>query len=251
MRFKLIACEILFREFSHLAAGSPNRIDVEFLPKGLHDLGRRGMFERLNEIVAVQDQSGYDAILLGYALCSGGVVGLTARDIPIVLPRAHDCISLFLGDRHKYQEYFEANPGTYFKTTGWIERGGDLVLYPPDSVQSKMGLNLTYNQMIDKYGEENAKYLWEQLSRMVHYSKMTFIETGIEPDDRFENETRHLAAERGWEFEKISGNLSLLRRLLDGDWSGDDFLIVRPGESIQFDYSENIVKAEPQAENSA
>ena len=243
MNLKLIACEILFRELSYLAAISPNRIDLEFLPKGLHDLGRKGMYDRLNKVVESVDETPYDAILLGYALCSGGVVDVKARTIPVILPRAHDCITLFLGDKEKYQQYFESNPGTYFKTMGWIERGGDLTQYTPDSVQSVTGMNMTYNQMVEKYGLDNAKYLWEQLSQMTHYTRMTFIETGIEPNDSFERETQSLAKERGWEFEKMTGDLSLMKRFVDGDWNEEDFLILQPGQSIQFDYSGKIVQA--------
>jgi len=71
---------------------------------------------------------------------------------------------------------------------------------------------------------------------------MTFIETGVEPDDRFEQQTKDLAATRGWVFEKLIGNLTLLQRLVDGPWDEIDFLIVKSGESIQFDYTGNIVR---------
>ena len=243
MKYKLFACEILFRELCSLAASLPNTIDLEFLTKGLHDIGRGGMASRLAERIAAVDESQYDAILLGYALCSGGVVGLAAKTIPLVVPRAHDCITLFLGDKKRYEDYFFANPGTYFKTTGWIERGANLTQDLPDSISEKLGLNISMRQMIEKYGEENAMYLRDQMTKMQFYTKFAFIETGVEPNDSFERQTRELAAERGWKFEKLVGNLSLLRRLLDGSWDDDDFLVVEPGKRIEFSYDGDIVRA--------
>lgn len=242
-RLKLIACEILFRELCSLAAVSTNRIDIEFLPKGLHDIGRPGMSGRIRQALEAVNENDYDAILLGYALCSGGIVGLEARKIPIIVPRAHDCITLFLGNRKTYQDYFFANPGTYFKTTGWIERGGELVQGVPDSVAEKLGLNMSMQTMIDRYGEDNARYLWEQMAAMTFYTKLAFIETGVEPNDWYERATMKLAEERGWEFEKLRGDLSLLRQLLNGPWD-NDFLVVPPGHRIGFSYDDEIVRLE-------
>ena len=107
MRLKLISCEILFREICHLVARSPHLIDVEFLPKGLHDIAGKGMCERIQSVLDAVDESVYDATIMGYALCGMGLAGLTARTKPVVLPRGHDCITLFLGSRARYQEYFE------------------------------------------------------------------------------------------------------------------------------------------------
>ncbi len=135
MRLKLIACEIFYRELCAAIARSTNQIDVEFLPKGLHDIGQAGMSARLKEVLAAVDESGYEAVLLGYALCSNGLVGLAARTIPLVAARAHDCITLFLGGKERYLDYFLKNPGAYFKTSGWIERGEDLCR--PDRIRSK------------------------------------------------------------------------------------------------------------------
>lgn len=241
MRLKLLVCEILFRESCHLMASSHNMIDVEFLSKGLHDLGRKGMSSRLREAVAAVDTSQYEAILLGYALCSGGIVGLEAPEIPLVVPKAHDCITLFLGDRGRYLEYFNVNPGTYFKTSGWIERGGDLVQISSDSMNLGGGRRFSFPEMVDRYGEDNARYLWDQLSRMQNYSKLAFIETGIEPSDEFEKESERLAEEKNWEFEKLKGDLGLLRRLIDGPWD-EDFLVVNPGERIEFEYGDEIIR---------
>ena len=252
MRFKLIACEILFREFCYVVAKSPHRVDVEFLAKGLHDIGRPNMFDALNRVLDTVDPGQYDAVLLGYALCNGGVVGLKPRgNVPLVIPRAHDCITLFLGDKQRYEEYFFANSGTYFKTTGWIERGDSLVQYsdtgpykPSHGVtDAKSGQLLSFPQMVERYGEDNAKYLWEQLVGMPHYKRMTFIEMGIEPDNRFEQQARSEAAGHGWEFEKLAGNMTLFENLVNGYWPEEDFLVVQPGRQIDFDYSGKIIRA--------
>lgn len=240
MRLKLLACEILFRECCHFISASPHRIDVEFLSKGLHDLGRVGMRKHLEERIASLDTTAYDAILLGYALCSGGVVGLCAPDVPIVIPKAHDCITLFLGSRSRYMEYFNSNPGTYFKTSGWIERGSDLVQLTGKAIDFG-GRSFTLEQMIERYGEENALYVWDELAKMQHYSKLAFITTGIEPNDSFEKETEQLALEKNWKYEKIEGDLSLLEKMFSGDWD-ENFLIVPPGKRIEFDYTDEIVR---------
>jgi hypothetical protein len=239
-RFKLLACEILFREVCSIAARVKNRIDIEFLPKGLHDIGRVAMSERLAEKINAVDETQYDAILLAYALCNGGIVGLSAGKIPLVVPRAHDCITLFLGDRQHYLDYFFANSETYFQTTGWIERGVGLGQGVSDDVAERLGIGMPYEKLVERYGEDNAKYLREQLTSMRYYSKLAFIETGVEPDNSYERQTINLAKERGWKYEKLRGNLTLLQRLMDGTWD-DDFLVVPPGSTINFSYDDNII----------
>jgi hypothetical protein len=120
MRLKVIACEVLFREVCLCAAHSGNIISVEFLKRGLHDnpdILRSDVQKRIDET----DESIYEGILLGYALCSNGTVGIRARGIPLVIPRAHDCVTLFLGSKEKYKEHFADNPGTYYYTSGWLE----------------------------------------------------------------------------------------------------------------------------------
>lgn len=245
-RLKLIACEIVYREVCHVVARSVNRIDVEFLPKGLHDLGQPKMQARLQEVLAQVDASCYDAILFGYGLCNNGLIGLAAPSIPLVIPRAHDCITLFLGSKERYLDYFTKHPGVYFKTTGWLERGQDLEQYRNESIQNRSGLQQSYEEMVAKYGEDNAQFLWEQLGNLArNYSQITFIRMGIEPDDRFEREARETADQRGWKFEALDGSLSLLERLVDGPWDEEQFLVVPPGHEVAPQYNERIIKIRP------
>ncbi len=248
MHIKLIGCEILFRELCAVVARSRNQVDLQFLPKALHDMGQPRMFPRLQEALGQVDESRYDAIALGYALCSNGIVGLTARTIPLVVPRAHDCITLFMGDKERYWKYFHEKPGTYFKTMGWIERGEGIAQAGQESVLAQIGLAMNYEQLVAKYGADNAQYLYSKLGDLTrNYSRLTFIEMGIEPDDRFERLARQQAQQRNWSFEKIRGDLSLLQALVDGPWDDDRFLVVPPGHRVTASFDHAIIKAEPVA----
>ena len=244
MRYKLISCEVVFREMCAALARSPHQIDVEFCSKGLHDLGGQAMREKLQELIDRVDPGQYAAILLGYALCGNGIQGLTAKTLPLVVPRAHDCITLLMGSRQSYQKYFENNSGVYFRSTGWIERGGNLEQVS-NRIMSKKGVNYNLQDLIEQYGEDNGRFLYEQFTEyQKHYRQLTFIETGIEADDHFEREAQEEAKQRGWTFEKIRGDLSLFERLLSGEWPENDFLVVPKGFRIKPSYGENIIELE-------
>lgn len=245
MRLKLIVCEIFYREICAVTAQSANRIDLEFLPKGLHDIGCEKMSARLNETLERVDESRFDAIVFGYGLCNNGVRGLAARTIPLIFPRAHDCISLFLGSKERYLDYFNAHPGTYYLTSGWIERGDDGSELSQFSIQEMTGLKQSYEELAEKYGEDNAKYLYEQMGDMIrNYDRITFIPMGVGPDDRFEEHARQRASERNFIFDKIQGDMTLFRRLVDGPWNEEDFLTVQPGQRVIPSYKDDIIMME-------
>jgi len=245
MRLTLISCEVFTRELCETAARSPHQVNLLFLPKGLHDIGCSGMRERLQAAVDSVDESLCDMILLGYGLCNNGIVGLTARGVPLVVPRAHDCMTLFFGSRERYEEYFRKNPGTYFLTTGWIERGeatGDLRQL---SIQHASGMDMTYGELVEKYGEDNAQYLYDQLcDQTKHYRRLTFITMGLEPDGTFLATARKRAEEKGLAFSTERGNLRLMRALVNGPRDPGEFLTVPPGFRIAADYTNDLIRAE-------
>ena len=244
MRLKLIGCQVFSREMAAVAARSRNQIDVEILSKGLHNIGCVDMSERLQaEIDRVP--AGYDAILLGYGLCNNGLAGLRARAVPLVAPRAHDCITVLLGSKERYLDYFEHHPGTYFKSTGWIEHEKNPDDLDQLSIARRNSMQASLEELTARYGEENGRYLWDELvNHSRHYGQFTFIEMGVEPDDRFERQTREEAAQRGWKFEKIQGDLSMLQRFVDGEWAESEFLTVPPGQQLVARYDETIIAAE-------
>lgn len=245
-RFRLISCEIFHREMLHVVSRSPHLVDIEFLPKGLHDVGCREMLARIQKVVDAVDPERYDAVLLGYGLCNNGLTGLAALRVPLVLPRAHDCITLFMGSGERYLEYFNSHPGVYFKTTGWIERGGEGSQLQGMSIQNRTGMDLSFEDLVERYGEDNARFLYSELHGNERgYRQYTFIEMGVEPDASFEQSTREQAAEKGWAYEKLTGDLRLIRRLVEGEWDPKDFLVVPVGYRVKAHYGEGLIEAEP------
>jgi hypothetical protein len=239
-RFKLIACEILFREASYCAALSRNIIDPVFLPKGLHDLGAEKMSRRLAEEVERTEADRYDAILLGYGLCNNGILGVKAG-VRLVVPRTHDCIAILLGSRGKYDDFFANSPGTYFKSTGWTERDAPSA-ESSESVTSQLGLNPDYRKFVEKYGEENAAYLMETMGDWLkNYTKFAYIDTGFGDFSAYKAEAAEEAKNRSLAYEELTGSIEFLMRLMDGDWDPESFLVLEPGQKIAPAYDGSIV----------
>jgi hypothetical protein len=140
-------------------------------------------------------------------------------------------------------EYFQAHPGVFFKTSGWIERGTGLLQSGQETTQSQSALAQSYEDLVARYGEDNARFLYEELCNMRHYAGLTFVEMGIEPDDRFQRQSEAEAAERGWKYEKLSGDMRLLQGLLDGPWDDERYLVVPPGMRIAASFDEQVIKA--------
>ena len=115
--------------------------------------------------------------------------------------------------------------------------------YDQDSIQQQTGMLHTYEEYVEECGEDNAKFLCEQVGDRTHnYCGMTFIRMGIEPDGRFKRRDREEAAERGWKFEKLAGDMTLIQQLLDGPWDADRFLVVPPGSRVAASFDERVIK---------
>ena len=172
MRFQFIACKVMQREVYFCAARSKNIIDVVLMQQGLHDEPDNLRSEVQKALGRSSDIKGrkYDASLLGYGLCSNGIVGLGA-EIPIVVPRGHDCITLLLGSKDKYRQYFDSHRGVYWYSRGWIETS---------DMPSRERYERTLKEYKEKYGEDNAQYLMEvEQNWMKEYNWATYIDWGF------------------------------------------------------------------------
>jgi len=232
-RYHVIACHVLWRELCHFASLSPHVFTFNFVKQGLHNTP---------ELLKVQLQKAVDeapeeceAVLMGYGLCSNGAAGVVARTKPLVIPRAHDCITFFLGSKERYREYFDAHPGTYWYTPGWIEC----------SLQPGLErYNFLRRDYVEKYGEDNADYLMEmEQGWMKEYSNAAYIDLGFSDTVRFKEYTRECAQWLGWKTDELQGDSGMIQAFVGGQWDPERFLIVEPGQTIVASHDEAVVKA--------
>ena len=225
------------REAYFCAARSKNVVDIVLMEQGLHDEPEKLRSEVQKALDNTCDIQGrpYDASLLGYGLCSNGIVGLSAK-IPIVAPRGHDCITLLLGSKDKYQEYFDSHRGVYWYSPGWIESGKQ----PSEERYEKM-----LKEYKEKYGDDNAQYLMELEQKWIkEYNWASYINWGLVDTDDYKDYTKRCAEFLHWNYDELKGSPILMQKLVDGDWSEGEFLVVKPGQKICEDLTnDGIIKA--------
>ena len=210
----VIACATVIEEMLPLLTPDVGHMVLDF---GLHTDPAK-LRAALQDAI---DQSSRHAetIILGYGLCSQGVVGLRATDSTLVVPRVDDCISIFLGSGCAYREQSRAEPGTYYLTKGWIEAG-----------DNPFG---QYDRIAEKYGHEKAERMIRLM--LANYKRLALINTGQYELERYRAYAKGEAEHLGLRYEEIEGSPDLVKRMINGPWDGD-FIVVRPGETITFSH---------------
>jgi hypothetical protein len=212
-RSKIIACETVGDAICGLI---PTEMESEFLEFGLHLIPDR-LHEALQKSIDTTRKE-VDTILLGYGMCSKGAVGLQARRWRLVVPKVDDCIALFLGSRSEYREQCLAEPGTFYLTKGWIECGDDPYT--------------EYLKMVECYGLDKAFRLEKAV--IANYTRLAFIHTGDDQTERYRAYARKVAGLFDLKYEEIRGSRILLEKLIQGRWD-EDFLVIEPGASVEYD----------------
>ncbi|HBY98192.1 MAG TPA: hypothetical protein DEP84_30320 [Chloroflexi bacterium] len=209
----VIACATVIEEMLPLL---PDAVTTHTLALGLHTYPAKLRLALQEAIDASSDAS---VILLGYGLCSLAIVGLQARQCPLVVPKVDDCIAIFLGSRSAYLTESRGEPGTYYLTKGWIE-GGDGSPFAE------------YDRMVRRFGPERAERMMHVLLK--NYTRLALINTGQYEQERYRDYARRTAERFGLRYEEIDGSTALVEKMIFGPWD-DDFLVVPPGQSITYE----------------
>ena len=168
----------------------------------------------------------------------------------LVIPRAHDCCTIFLGSREKFREHFKDNPSLPFSAAGYMERGGASI--HDASVSIIPGLEDTYAKYVEQYGEENAAYIMESLTASVSHAvdgqadiRWVFIDVPELSHLGYAEKCRAEAEASGRQFVLLPGDMRLVRGLVHGQWDPAEYLVVEPGQKIGAVYDwDEILRAE-------
>ena len=213
----IIACKVMEPEITLLIRGV-DYIEPIYLESSLHDTPDRMpdlIREKIDAAALYASQ-----IVLGYGLCSNGVVGLKAPRQGLIIPRVHDCISLFLGSAELYRELFSKNPGTYYLTPGWIQERSDPLGYMEKSYVPRMG-------------REMAE--WGLKEELKHYTHITLVKTDTADIEPLRKIARQNAEFLDMEFEEVEGSTQYFSKTLFGPYDHKDFVCLEPGETMQQD----------------
>ncbi len=211
MNYLVIACNIMKDELLRFES---NGISFVFLEQSLHRTPQK-MSPIIQTEVDKAEKEDWEYIILSYGLCSNGIVGVKAKRQPIIIPKVHDCISLFLGSHERYMEEQTKEPGTYYLTKGWIEEG-----------KSPLG---AYQEYSERYGKETAE--WVIREELKNYTRIALVEGGVELTEAHREHARENATFLNLRYEEIRGSLEFFEKMLQGAWD-KAFLIIKPGEEV-------------------
>jgi hypothetical protein len=236
-RIAIVACAVLQDEVGHFAAGLDQIVHIEWIEQGLHNEPPKLRSHLQEAVDRIEDQVRPDAIVLGYGLCSRGIEGVTTRHAKLVIPRAHDCITLLLGSRKRYADYVAAHPGTYWYSPGWNR------CHTPPGPERKQKLLDKYTA---EYGQENAEYLVDlEMHWMTTYDRATYVDLTVGVTDQDLKYTQDCATWLGWNFDRQQGDPALVQALVSGQWNDDDFLVCEPGQTPTLSADDRVIIAKP------
>lgn len=227
MRLRVITCDMFGRELEAVASRSTNQIEIEVLPKALHQLTCQEMLRGLQTMIDHTDRARFQAVLLVCGACQQDLAGLRAGSVPLVLPRVKDCLSLLL-DRKQVAP-------TPRQTVHYGQASNAVGAYPTSRLLEEEPVYwvVPVHETDPVKGKEGkvAPPSWEWRAR---FSSSRRPKRPLLPrkGPRKASTRCHLAHAGFLKSPTRPGRLPLLQLLVDGYWSYTDFLVVPVGWQV-------------------
>ena len=236
-RISVLACSVFEREIALHTRNATHLAEIRFFEMGLHDHPDRLRAILQDNLTALEARTDIEAVVLVYGLCGRGTAGLRPARHPLVIARAHDCITLFMGSKEAYAEHQARCPGCYYYTPGW-NRGR--------RVPGPEKLEAIRTEWSTRFDPDEVEYLVAtEREQWAAHNTATYLHLGTDDAEAEADYARRCADWLGWRFEALGGDPGLLRDLLWGRWDTDRFQRVNPGEQLDHAPDANIFRARP------
>ncbi len=234
----LIACSVFEKEIALLADDGAQIVETRFFEMGLHDRPDVLRATLQEAIDSADRRDDIEAIALAYGLCGCGTAGLRAARHPLVIPRGHDCITVFLGHKDRYAAHQSACPSCYYYTPGW-NRGRRVP--GPDKLAALR------DELLGRFDEDDIDFLIEsEREAWAQHDTVSYLDLGTSDAESEADYARRCAEFLDWKFERLRGDPSMLRDLLLGRWNdAGRFQTVPPGQQLAHSPDKDIVKSIP------
>ena len=233
----LLACRVFEGEIAIHGGNAPHIVLTRFLEVGLHDHPDNLRTALQTEIDQLERLPEIDTIVLAYALCGRGTAGLHAGRCKLVIPRGHDCITVFMGSKEKFACQQKESPDSYYYTPGWMQA---------DRTPGPARLETLRTELAKKFDTDDVDFLIEtEKANWAQHGKAVYLDLGTSDADKKAREAEAAAKSLGWKFERLPGDPTLLRDLIAGRWDDDRFQVIEPGDVLQHSPDEKIFRKQP------
>ena len=222
-RFSIIACSVFKNELEQAKERS-KAVSCDFFEMGLHIVPEKLRQQLQNMIDECAQKNSPDYILLLCGLCGNAVLGLKCDACELVIPRIHDCISMFLGSSERYFELKEKYPRAYFASAGWIDS---------DLLPSQKLFESTRKKFEEKYPDDD-EMIDELMDAFAEQFKEynTYFYTEFQNCKTCMHECKKYADFMNWGFQYIESDPRFFIDAISMNWD-ERFLIVPKSRSIK------------------
>ena len=192
---RILACQVFRPELEAWGLAGES---VEYLEQGLHRYPQDLRLQLEQRLAALEADEQVSRVILLYGQCGGGLTGLTARRVELVVAAAPDCIPLLTGQ--PWSGLQEEEGEAFYLSPGWIEYGKT-----PFS---------EYFITREKFGHEEA--LWAGRQMLAHYQRVVLVKTVAALSDYHRYYARAMAQLFGLSCQERQGRAEWLKALVAG-----------------------------------
>lgn len=213
MKQCVVACQTLRDELEYVLGTLENKPDVIWIESGLHNTPKK-LHLRLQETLDGINE--YNRVFLLFGLCGNAILGLTAGNFHMIIPKVDDCISLLIGSQ-ALRDKIGREKAAYFLTDGWL--------------RGERNIWVEYQYSIQKFGKETADDIAKTMYG--HYKALGLLDTPAAPIEQLVEKTKMIS--ETFELKQIilPATTQYIKELLSGVWPAEKFVVIQPRGAVR------------------